>query len=270
MKKYYSVNKYLFILLSSAVAMSFTSCGEDDPEPEPEPEVRVLTFENADYRGTDGPDYWTSLIDSPQYGGPLLYADPGTYSWYDQNNTELSCSFTTPYWNGGEAISNYVLTDFSNATYQEQLAVPVTGGGHNGSKNFCVHNGYFDENSFKQELPVLSFKDGQARVIDHMYVVATSYLAHAWLDGDSYNPKPTKDSWFKISATGYDAQGNETGTCTFDMCKGTSCTMEWTKWDLSSLGAVAKIELNCSGSEVGQWGLNTPAYFAYDDIAIIF
>ena len=29
--------------------------------------------------------YWTSLVDDPQYGGPLLYGDG--CDWFDENNT---------------------------------------------------------------------------------------------------------------------------------------------------------------------------------------
>lgn len=41
-------------------------------------ELRVLTFEDADYKGGTnfaGKSDWSSLIDSPQYGGSMLYGD---------------------------------------------------------------------------------------------------------------------------------------------------------------------------------------------------
>ena len=65
---------------------------------EPDYELRVLTFEDADYKG--GPNFaggnnWTSLIDSPQYGGSMLYGDGSgfdtlekAYKWTDSGNTE--------------------------------------------------------------------------------------------------------------------------------------------------------------------------------------
>lgn len=60
-------------------------------------ELRVLTFEEADYKGgtnfVGGTD-WSSLIDNPQYGGKLLYGSGGgvdsidaAYKWTDTNNT---------------------------------------------------------------------------------------------------------------------------------------------------------------------------------------
>ena len=46
----------------------------------------------------------------------------------------------------------------------------------------------------------------------------------------------------------------------------------WQKWDLSVLGEVVSVALNIVGSAdlYGDWGLNAPAYFAYDDIAVRF
>jgi len=37
----------------------------------------------------------------------------------------------------------------------------------------------------------------------------------------------------------------------------------------SSLGKVARIELNVEGYMMGTYGLNTPAYFAYDDVLVV-
>ena len=44
------------------------------------------------------------------------------------------------------------------------------------------------------------------------------------------------------------------------------------KWDLSVLGEVVSVGFNLVGSAdlYGDWGLNAPAYFAYDDVAVRF
>lgn len=46
-------------------------------------DLRVLTFEDADYKGGTnfaGGSNWSSLIDDPQYMGPLLYGSGGGFS----------------------------------------------------------------------------------------------------------------------------------------------------------------------------------------------
>lgn len=51
-----------------------------------------------------------------------------------------------------------------------------------------------------------------------------------------------------------------------------SVVTTWQKWDLSVLGEVVSVAFNLVGSAdlYGDWGLNAPAYFAYDDIAVRF
>lgn len=263
--------------LSIVMALSVVSCSKDD---DPKPKFKVLTFEDADYQG--GPsNYWTSLIDKEQYGGTLLYGDMQTnsYSWADKGNTELkhNCGM---YWTFGEAISNYVDTDLANGDYLHQLAVPIkdskTGfGGHNGSKNFCVHYGYIDDfnSSMGFNTPsIIEFGDGAQHVIDHLYIAPTTYLLNVILNGDTMGaakPLTSVGDWLKVIAIGCDSKDNELAKSEFDLVKDGKVLLEdWTKWDLSSLGAVNKIYFNFDGSDKGMYGLNTPSYFAYDDVAI--
>lgn len=75
------------------------------------------------------------------------------------------------------------------------------------------------------------------------------------------------------TATGYDANEQATGTAEFVLCNGKdNIVSEWTKFDLSGLGKVVKITFNLVGSAdlIGDYGLNCPAYFAYDDVAVRF
>ena len=245
-------------------------------------EMRVLTFEDEDYKGAHGAGYWTSMIDK-EYGGPLLYGDYDycDYQWCDDGNTMLTSGLVEVYgmrvfWNGGHAVSNYLLTDRSKGDYTRQLSVYSTdadavAGGHNGSKNFCVHFGYMDHFSYTSALPELKFADGKERVIDHMYVMITTYTAHSLLDGDGFTKAAGDDDWFGIVAAGYDSNGNETGRVSMNLFdKGRKMIQEWTKLDLSPLGKVATVKFSCAGSMTGAYGLNTPAYFAYDDVAVRF
>ena len=39
--------------------------------------------------------------------------------------------------------------------------------------------------------------------------------------------------------------------------------------DLSSLGDVTGLEFNVASSDVGDFGINTPTYFAMDDLTVI-
>lgn len=253
-------------------------------------ELRFLTFEDADARFNSFTlsycnktiSTWSDLIDSKQYGGELLYGSDGygmddPYSWYDQNNTELRHSMPPAfsmycYWSGGHAISNYADTDLSHGDFSHQLSV-YGAGGHNGSSNFAMHYGYLDGSQFNMNegLPAIEFADGKARIIDHMWVMNSTYAMNCYVSGNGLTAKIGPDDWVQIVATGYAADGSKTGESKFYMCNGPdNIVRDWTRWDLSELGKVAKVEFNVTGSSDNGYGFSQPAYFAYDDVAVRF
>lgn len=261
--------------------------------------LRTLTFEDSDYASESanylGVKNWSSLIDSPQYGGELLYGDNHgvttsastsvNYKWYDKGNTYLYSELpenwgTKMYWGGGHAISNYWDGNLSHGDYTNQLAVYVKddqgngtmGHGHNGSNNFAVHYGYRDNSGYSaSNLPTLSFGDNVARVIDHMYVNINTYLANALINGNDLTSKLGPDDYIRIEATGYHEDGS-TKTVKFPLAIGTSYIVDnWTKWDrLYELGKVKKVEFNVVGTSDNGYGFSQPAYFCYDDVAVQF
>lgn len=248
--------------------------------------MRILTFEDADARFTPYTlDYasvtvekWSDLIDSSQYNGPLTYDfSGGTYYWYDEGNTGLFHSFVTPYWGGGHAISNYVIENYETLPegyygwYELQFSNPI--GGHNGSSNFAVHNGYkdfYNSQIYDAELQGFEFADGEARVVDHMYVTNINYVLNSLTYGDGFNTPATESTYLKVIAYGFNGE-ESTGQAEIYLCKDGRLITTWEKFDLSSLGKVTKVVFNFEASEdqIGQYGLNCPAYFAYDDVAVV-
>ncbi len=227
-------------------------------------EVRVLTFED----GED--DYWASLITDNEAGWWGLLA--GEYSWCDEGNTELYSEFLTGEWgtafyNGGHAVSNFTDFDaYDGCGYEHQLSIPNTSG-NNGSENFCVHFGYSDD--YYDNAPSISFNDGVARIVDHMYVTATSYFISSITYGDGYAVALEEGEYVNLVATGYngDIEGE---TITFEIAKfdgSLSYTSDWEEWDLSDLGLVTSIKFSMTdGSNVFTY----PGYFAFDDVAVRF
>ena len=269
----------------------------------------------ADYWSGREITTWSDLIDDPQYGGPLTYGDymSAMYTWWDEGNTELVHMFPDNYaycfWGGGHAISNYWGEGFSDEDrdkhiakyygedyvennagndqmlgwFNLQLMTPVPA--HSGD-NFVVHYGYKDFYSYVENLPELYFADGEARVIDHMYVTNTSYTLNQLYngvkseEGNSFGGNwtgLTEDAWLKIVAQGFDdvdadADAEPISEVEFYLVKGMNVVTDWQKWDLSELGAVAKVRFNFLYSEEmgGRYGFTIPGYFAYDDVAVRF
>lgn len=253
--------------------------------------LRVLTFEDADAKfnpytlgyASATIRKWSDLIDNELYGGALIYGDymSAEYTWWDEGNTELYHTFPYNYgaycyWGGGHAISNFANTDYvTYGNYNNQLMVygEEGEGGHNGSANFAMHYGYIDGSPVNQteELSSLQFKDKKERIIDHMYINLSCYILNCLVNGNDLTDKLTEVDSMYITATGFDSEGNEIGDSTFYLAKdGEILVTEWTKWDLSELGAVAKVYFNVGGTNQNKDGFSQPAYFAYDDVAVQF
>ena len=267
-------------------------------------ELRTLTFEDGDlgasFSGLAGVgnnvSTWSAMIASDQGGDAMLYGESGmgapeqTYKWYDGENTELFSEFNVgidwmsgedawAYWNGGHAISHYWSSNIeSYGDYLSQLTVyrpgsdvmNTAGGGHNGSNNFAVQFGYSDDSGYGSDGRVdLVFYDGEARVIDHMYVCPTTYAMNCYLNGNGLTSKLSNNDYVKLIAIGY-LNDSEVGTCEFVMANGNYIVTDWTKWDLYSLGPVDKVKFNIIGTNDNGFGFSQPAYFAYDDVAVRF
>lgn len=290
MKKFLTMAMALCATALSAQTVADTEAGY---------ELRVLTFEDADYKGGVnfvGGNDWSSLIDNPQYGGHMLYGDNGmgvtsldeAYKWTDAGNTELHSVLSEGYgswcyWSGGEAISNYGSANFGDfGNFQYQLTVynskageevTRTGHGHNGSDNFAMHYGYSDNSGYglgEESLSALTFADGVARVIDHVYVTNSCYAMLCYLDGNGLTAKIGDDDWVKLVFTGY--LGDEKkGAAEMYLVDGPeNIVRDWTKFDLSGLGAVDRVTFNVTGSSDNGYGFSQPAYFAWDDMAVRF
>ena len=255
-----------------------------------EMELRTLTFEDSDAKFSPYDlDYcgatictWSDLIAADQYMDELIYSFSGEpYYWYDENNTELFHAFpynygTYAYWGGGHAISNYANWDFETyGDYMSQLTVlgEEGAGGHNGSANFCMHFGYADDSGYNgtEELPSFMFGDGQERVIDHIWINNSTYALNCYVNGNGLTDPVGENDKAWVIARGFDENDEFVTESIFYLVDGPDgIVTEWTKWDLTSLGKVWRVEFNMAGTNDNGYGFSQPAYFAYDDVAVQF
>lgn len=167
------------------------------------------------------------------------------------------------YWYG-YGVSNSTSSVFTGLADQFNC---VVGAGHNGSANFGV--AYIDAyNGTQYAAPV----SNELVTIPGVYVTNSSYAFNSIVNADAYAKKFGQGDWFKITATGYDEDGEETGTHDFYLCDLRSenesdwyIVDDWYYMDLSCLGNVGLIKFTLSSTDNGEWGMNTPAYFCFDD-----
>lgn len=108
-------------------------------------------------------------------------------------------------------------------------------------------------------------------------ITNTTYAALSMLNGDAYSKKFGGQSgddpdWFKLTITGY-LDNNVTGSVDFYLAdyrfqdnQLDYIVKNWTTVDLSPLNKADKISFLLSSSDTGMFGMNTPAYFCFDNI----
>lgn len=204
------------------------------------------------------------------------------------------------FYNGGFVVSRF--TNMTGADYTNQCSVYNQSGGHNDA-NFIVANGF----SVEKESAVSYEKCAKIYLTDKTgyQVVASdpnqpvSGVAHygrfnsVWVCNTTYSYLAMKDGngmahalkdnngWFKVVFVAIDKNGKPTGKtvdyylANFDASKVNESGLDkeirtgWNKVDLSGLGDnVCTVAIDFKGSDVGDWGLNTPAYVALDDLEI--
>lgn len=197
--------------------------------------------------------YWNG---SDESGG---FASGSAYFNNDYNPTYDS-------WDG---FSYSNITDTATAGVAGQYNV-ITGVGQNDSANYAI--GYVGW----AEPPTITLDT--ASVVDGLYVTNNNYAYYSMLNGDAFAKKFGGDSsddedWFLLTISGKDVVGSATGTVDFYLAdyrfadnRQDYIVHTWEYVELSSLGVVKSVEFSLSSSDVGEWGMNTPAYFAMDTI----
>lgn len=246
-------SKYLGMGVLASTLAVVAACGDDEPEARREP-PEVVTLEALPV-GVDGA--WTGS------DGSGKFVD-GFATFRNVYDTEFGS------WSGF-AYSNQ--KDTTTSGFVSQLAA-YPGAGAEGSRVYAV--GYDASSSgfgdpAKLELDAPSELDG-------VYVANTTYAYLSMRDGDDFAKRfggadGTDPDWFLLTIQGHDAAGAETGTVEVYLAdyrapeaSGDTLLADW-KWvELESLGEVSALTFALTSSDVGDFGMNTPAYFALDDL----
>ena len=141
----------------------------------------------------------------------------------------------------------------------------VVGGGYDGSANYGV--------AFAAEFNgpcYVTLLSDEPAVVPGFYITNSSYAYNSLTGGDAFAKKFGKGDWFKLTITGYDANNEVTATKDYylaDLRETDKAYIinDWRYVDLSVLGKVKKIGFALSSTDNGDYGMNTPAYFCFDN-----
>lgn len=126
-------------------------------------------------------------------------------------------------------------------------------------------------------VPSISFQ--APTVISGAEITNTTYAVLSMRDGDSFAKKfggisGNDADWFKLTITGFNGT-LQTGSVDVYLADYRFADnsldyviKDWTFANLSSLGAVTRLSFTMDSSDMSPWGINTPAYFALDNLTL--
>jgi len=174
----------------------------------------------------------------------------------------------------GFAYSNF--SDVTTPGYGNQFSA-YTGTGYNaGDDIYGV--GYVANVDYATIIPVMTLPSPSS--LQGAQFTNTTYTGLAMLNGEGPAKKFGGASgddadWLMLTITGRDGGGAVTGVVDFYLADYRSedngldyIVDDWRFVNLTALGVVTTVEFNMSSSDTGTYGMNTPSYFAVDNIVI--
>lgn len=195
--------------------------------------------------------------------------------FYSESGVKFENSYNTSFmsWDG---FSVSTMRDDTTAGYTNEFG-SISGNGYN-SNTFGVYYPGFGATNFIEFESIVEFTS--------MYVNNSTYAALSMQNGDGFakqfgsvngadgNPDGTNgEDWFMLRIYSVDGFNNRLDSLDFYLAdfrfpaaQNDYIITEWTQVDLSSLTPGNKLEFQLSSSDVGGFGMNTPAYFDFDDL----
>ncbi len=249
---------YLLPLLAIA-ALTFNSCGNDNEPQGPTYEVFQLGLddENIDY---DANGAWKDLY-TPD---TRIVADGYVFSHY------AGKSFGYDVWYGFAPSKSDDVTDYSSTSfYPGHQLNAITGKGANGAAYMVGYWSSFDEgDKLSLATATLSIKhdDGEVFAPESVKITNTTLAYYSNLNGTNGCKKFDEGDEFVLNIYGEDAHGIQRGPVTVKLASGVNFLKTWQLVDLTPLGEVVGIYFTMNSTDTGKFGINTPTYFALDDL----
>lgn len=173
------------------------------------------------------------------------------------------------YWSGGFVYSN--MTDSVTSGYGNMYSAKA-GSGYNQSGNYLVGQNY------AKVYPLVAPESQQ---VLGLYINNSTYAYNSMRDGDGFAKKfggTTGDDpdWFKVVVRGYslgvlinDSVEFYLADFRFSDNSQDYIIKDWSLVDVTSLGVVDSLEFDLSSSDIGIYGMNTPAFFCLDQMTIL-
>jgi len=202
----------------------------------------------------------TSLVPDSHFGDTINVSGPtSTIYPFTSEGVTFDYNYTAVY------DDVFFLYDFwSNFTYSSHTDTTTPGLGNQYSAITGDGNGA-GQDQYGITTGAGAYIDfGGATQVSSFDVTNTTYAYLSMLNGDSFAKQFEAGDFFRITVS---ELGNSANNVEFSLAEGTDILDTWLNVDLTTLGVVNGLEFSYSSSDIGSFGINTPLYFAVDNIA---
>ena len=103
---------------------------------------------------------------------------------------------------------------------------------------------------------------------EYVYICQNSNTFEAISNGLTPANKFSEKDSLVLTISGIDDEWHDTQQVVYFLALGREFNQGWVKVDLSSIGATKGLSFRIRSTDVGQWGTNTPTYFALDKLTV--
>ena len=260
MIKRHLLNSLLIAAAAIAAPAMLTSCSDDD-----------------------NPKY--SKLDLNIEKAGLQYNDMGVWTGWDKAEDLTIGDFVLTHGWEGYAFGFTAAKSSDNAYYPDAAidhqfdVIPGGGAAGKGSPYIVGNWDVYQETTGAGNTCELRIK-GEPNIYARSFfpqsikVTNTTYAYYTMLHGNAYAKKFEQGDWFKLTISARTVDGG-TRSVEFYLanCQGADeskwIVKDWTEIDLTPLGEVLNLTFRVASSDTGAYGMNTPAYFAIDDLKTI-
>ena len=233
---------YLLTILSISVGSLFA-------------QQNVGDFENLTLSSES---YWDGSDMSGLHNNSVFTTNFSSGDYNFSNSYDTTWGAASGYWSSGWAYSN--MTDSTTSGFTNQYSAKPGGGHPIGGANYAIGK----PNS------TIVFNNPNGLSIN---ITNSTYAANSMRDGDAFAKKFTNadQDYFKLHIYGY-SNGSIADSTEFYLADFTHAdsTLDYivTDWQYVELlpGPYDSVSFDLSSSDVGAFGMNTPAYFCIDNV----
>ena len=233
---------YLLTILSISVGSLFA-------------QQNVGDFENLTLASES---YWDGSDMSGLHNNSVFTTNFSSGDYNFSNSYDTTWGAASGYWSSGWAYSN--MTDSTTSGFTNQYSAKPGGGHPIGGANYAIGK--------PNSTIVFNNPDGLS-----INFTNSTYAANSMRDGDAFAKKFTNadQDFFKLHIYGY-SNGSIADSTEFYLADFTHAdsTLDYivTDWQYVELlpGPYDSVSFDLSSSDVGAFGMNTPAYFCIDNV----